>query len=167
MAGNAKAGRQSGEQWGIKPWVLFVPVFLIGLVFLPSSVVIGAGMLPTVVARVVDSSLGKRLSITVGCFNFIGCLYFLDSIWAAGQGMGDIRPTLSDSLGWLSALTGAGVGWTVFGGMPIIFAKIAEAQTALRLHSIGKDQDRLVEDWGEPVRGVYGLKTVEKADAEG
>lgn len=167
MAGNANTGRRTGEQIGIKPWVLFIPVFLIGLIFLPSAVVVGIGMLPTLVARVVDSSLGKRLSITVGGFNLIGALYFLNSIWAAGQGMDDIQPTLSDSWGWLSALSGAGAGWIVFGGMPVVVAKIAEAQTALRLHSVTKDQDRLVEEWGESVRGAYGVKTVVPEDHRG
>jgi hypothetical protein len=160
MSDNANAGASTG----IKPWVLFIPVLLIGLVFLPSAVVVGVGMLPTLVARVVDSSPGKRLSITVGGFNLLGSLYFLNAIWAAGQGMGDIRPTLSDSLGWLSALTGAGVGWVVFGGMPIIIAKIAETQTALRMRHVLKEQDRLVEEWGEPVRGVYGVQPVVKEE---
>ena len=165
MSDNANAGAPTG----IKAWVLFIPVLLIALIFLPSAVVVGVGMLPTLVARVVDSSPGKRLSITVGGFNLLGSLYFLDAIWAAGQTMGDIRPTLSDSFGWLSALTGAGVGWVVFGGMPIVFAKIAEAQTALRLRTVTKDQERLVEEWGENVRGIYGVKAVakEEGDEEG
>jgi hypothetical protein len=149
-------------QTGVKPIMIIIPVLLIGLVFLPSAVVVGVGMLPTLVARVVDTSPGKRLTITVGGFNLIGCLYFLHHIWAAGQGMDDIRPTLGDSLGWLSALTGAGVGWIVFGCMPAIFGKIAATQTALRVRSVTKEQDRLVEEWGEAVRGVYGVQVVEE-----
>ena len=113
----------AGGQTGIKPWVIVIPVLLIGLVFLPSAVVMGVGMIPTLVARVVDTSPGKRLSITVGCFNLIGSLYFLHRIWAAGQGMDDIRPTLGDSFGWLCALLGAGIGWVVFGFMPAVIAR--------------------------------------------
>lgn len=153
----------------IKPWVIIIPVVLLGLVFLPSAVVVGVGMIPTLVARVVDTSPGKRLSITVGGFNLIGCLYFLHRIWAAGQGMEDIQPTLGDSVGWLCALVGAGIGWLVFGGMSAIVGKIAQAQTALRLRNITKEQERLVEEWGETVRGTYAVHEVAKTadDAEG
>ncbi len=161
---SANAQGSVGQQIGIKPWVLVIPVLLLGLVFLPSAVVIIAGMVPTFVARVVDTSQGKRLSITVGGFNLLGCLYFLHRIWALGQGMEDIKPTLMDSFGWLSALVGAGVGWTVFGFMPTIISKFAEAQTAVRLRSINKDQERLVEEWGELVRGVYGVRPAEKEE---
>ncbi|WP_374651795.1 hypothetical protein [Dongia sp.] len=165
MAGNA--GANAGGQAGIKPWVLVIPVLLIGLVFLPTAIVVGIGMIPTLVARVVDTSQGKRLSITVGGFNLIGCLYFVNRIWAAGQGMGDIQPTLADSFGWLYALLGAGIGWVVFGFMPSIIGKIAQTQTALRVRSLTKDQDRLVEDWGEAVRGIYAVRPVGKEEGEG
>lgn len=150
----------AGGSVGIKPTIIAIPLLLIGLVFLPSAIVIGVGMIPTLVARVVDTSLGKRLTVTVGGFNLLGCLYFLHHIWSAGQAMEDIKPTLMDSFGWLSALLGAGVGWIVFGFMPVIVAKLAETQTALRLRSITKDQERLVAEWGESVRGMYGAREV-------
>ncbi|MBI2254071.1 MAG: hypothetical protein HYU58_05590 [Proteobacteria bacterium] len=149
---------------GIKAWVIIVPVVLIGLIFLPSAIVMGVGMIPTLVARVVDTSPGKRLSITVGGFNLIGSLYFLHRIWAMGQGMDDIQPTLGDSFGWLCALLGAGIGWVVFGFMPAVIGKIAETQTALRLRNVTKEQERLIEEWGEAVRGLHGVREVKKEE---
>jgi hypothetical protein len=161
------AGMGAGGEVSVKSWVLIVPVVLIGLLFLPSAIVIGVGMAPTLVARVVDTSPGRRLTVTVGGFNLVGCLYFLNRIWSLGQGMGDIQITLSDTFGWLCALLGAGVGWVVFGIMPAIVGKIAETQTLLRVRGISKDQERLVEDWGEPVRGIYAVRAVAKEEGEG
>jgi hypothetical protein len=158
---NANAGAPPGGL-GVKPWVLIVPIALIGLVFLPSAAVICAGMLPTLVARLVDTSPGRRFSITVGSLNLVGCLYFLNRIWAAGHGISDIQTVLGDSYGWLAALSGAGAGWVIFGAMPVIVAKIADTQTALRLRRITGDQERLAKDWGEAVRGVYGVKVAPK-----
>jgi hypothetical protein len=151
---------------GVKPWVLITPVLLIGLVFLPSSAVIAAGMLPTIVARVVDTSPGHRLSLTVASFNFVGCLYFLNRIWALGHSVSDVPIVLGDSFGWFFALAGAGMGWVVFGGMPAIIAQIARTQTAVRLRRITGDQDRLVKEWGETVRGIYGVQVVKKEEGE-
>lgn len=146
-------------QAGIKSWVLIVPVVLIGLIFLPSAIVVGAAMVPTIVARVVDTSWGKRLSVTVGSFNLIGSLYFLHRVWAAGHGMEDIGPTLGDGFGWLCALVGAAIGWIIFGFTPVFIGKLAEAQTTLRVRHIVKEQERLIEEWGEPVRGIYAPKS--------
>ncbi|MBK8157443.1 MAG: hypothetical protein IPK59_01040 [Rhodospirillaceae bacterium] len=165
MAKNSKTKTVTTyEGLGVKPWGLIVPVVLIGLIFMPSAAVVCAGMLPTLVARLVDSSPGRRLSITVGSLNLVGCLYFLNSIWAAGHSVGDIQIVLADSYGWLAALSGAGAGWVIFGAMPAIIGKIAETQTALRLRRITGDQERLVKEWGETVRGVYGVQVVPKEE---
>lgn len=165
MADNANTNAVQA-QLGFKPWILAVPLLLIGLVFLPSAAVIGVGMIPTLVARVVDTSRGKRLSITVGAANLVGCLYFLHRIWALGHNVSDIPTVLKDSVGWLSALSGAGVGWLIFGTMPIIVGQIARTQTAVRLRRVNGDQERLVKEWGEAVRGVYGVKVVEPEEAK-
>lgn len=151
---------------GIKPFAVVIPLLLVGLVFLPSSAVILAAMIPTLVARLVDTSTGRRLTITVGALNLVGALYFLHEIWAAGHGVGDIAPTLADTFGWLCALLGAGAGWVLFGAMPSVFNRIAAAQTALRLRRISQTQDRLVEQWGESVRGAYAVRVIREAAEE-
>ena len=73
---------------------------------------------------------------------------------------------LGDSFGWLAALVGAGMGWVVFGSMPSIIAQIARTQTAVRLRRITGDQDRLVKEWGESVRGIYGVQVAVKEEGE-
>lgn len=158
---SAEAKTSAGAQMGIKPWVLFIPVLLIALVFLPSSAVITAGMIPTLVARLVDTSAGRRLSITVGALNLVGCLYFLHRIWSMGHSVNDIPTVLGDTFGWLSALLGAGAGWVIFGFMPALIAKIAETQTTIRLNRVTQDQGQLIEEWGEAVRGIHGVKVLE------
>ena len=164
MANKTDSNADSGPQLGFKPWILAIPLLLISLVFLPSAAVIAVGMVPTMVARVIDSSPGKRLSITVGAMNLVGCLYFLHRIWAAGHSISDIPMVLGDSFGWLCALLGAGAGWVIFGATPLLIAQIAQAQTTVRLRRLNNDQDRLVKEWGESVRGVYGVKVVAKEE---
>jgi hypothetical protein len=123
-------------------------------------------MVPTLVARVVDTSIGKRLSVTVGAMNLVGCLYFLHRLWIGGQSVNDIPVVLGEGVGWLSALMGAAAGWVIFGFMPLLITKIAQTQTALRLHRIVGEQDRLVKEWGEDVRGVHGTKVSETQAGE-
>lgn len=150
----------------VKPWTIAVPVVLVGLLFLPTSTVLLAAMGPTIVARIVDTSPGRRLTITVGGMNLVGSLYFVNAIWSAGHDIADIAPTLGNAFGWLCALVGAGTGWVIFGMMPAIVGRIAAAQTALRLRKLGGQQDKLVEEWGESVRGAYGVRVAAEENPE-
>ncbi|TDQ80499.1 hypothetical protein A8950_3030 [Dongia mobilis] len=152
----------------LKPWTIAVPVILLGLFFLPVSVVLLAAHVPTIVARIVDTSPGRRLTITVGAMNLLGSLYFLDQIIAVGAGIEDIGPTLANSFGWLYALTGAGAGWVLFGMMTPIVTRLAGAQSALRLRRVAGAQDKLVAEWGEAVRGPYAMRVeAEEGEAAG
>ena len=144
----------------VKPWTIAVPVILVGLLFLPTSTVLLAAMGPTIVARIVDTSPGKRLTVTVGGMNLVGSLYFVNAIWSSGHDVSDITTTRGDPFGWLCALVGAGAGWVIFGMMPAFVGRIAAAQTAMRLRRLNGQQEKLVEEWGESVRGAYGVKVV-------
>ncbi|WP_374373189.1 hypothetical protein [Dongia sp.] len=150
----------------VKPWAVAVPMVLIGLVFLPTTVVVLAALTPTFVARIVDTSPGRRLTVTVGAMNLVGALYFVHRIWATGHSVSDIGPTLGDTFGWLCALVGAAAGWVIFGAMPAIVGRIAAAQTAIRLRRLGAQQDKLVAEWGETVRGAYAVRAIKEEEAE-
>jgi hypothetical protein len=149
-----------------KPWTIAVPLILIALFFISTTVVLAAAMIPTFVARIVDTSPGRRLTITVGAMNLVGSLYFVHLILGSGDSVSSIGPTLSDTFGWLYALMGAGAGWVIFGTMPAIVGRIAAAQTALRLRRLNQSQEKLVEEWGETVRGTYGIRAVAADDEE-
>jgi hypothetical protein len=135
---------------GLLLWLL-LPV---ALILLPTTLVLLPAMVPTLVARVVDPGPGRHLTITVGSLNFAGSLWFVRDIWSAGQTFAAVGPTLSDMMGWLAALLGAGVGWTLLWIMPVIARRIAETKSGLRLARVRKRQEELVEQWGEPVRSI-------------
>jgi hypothetical protein len=135
------------------PWLLICLVMPVALLLLPSTLVLIAAMVPTLVARIVDPAPGRQLTITVGSLNFAGALWFLSDLWSAGQSFSAIVPTLSDMIGWLAALVGAGMGWAIYSLMPIASRSIATTKSNLRLSRVRKSQADLVEQWGEPVRG--------------
>ena len=156
----AQAKPQPTKKRGVLLVILLVPV---AVMLLPVTLVLIPAMLPTVVARIVDPGPGRHLSITVGCLNFAGSLWFLHDLWAADLRFSAIMPTLSDMMGWLAALLGAGCGWTLNWVMPVISRRIAETKSSLRLSRLRKRQAELVEQWGEPVRGTAKVATPKAA----
>jgi hypothetical protein len=131
--------------------LLLAPV---ALILLPTTLVVLLAMIPTMVARIVDTAPGRHLTITVGSLNLAGALWFVHDIWSAGQSFAAIAPTLGDVMGWLAALVGAGAGWAVHWVMPVIGRRIAETKSSVRLARLRKRQAELVEQWGEPVRSA-------------
>lgn len=129
--------------------LLLVPL---AMVFLPTTAVIVTGMIPTLVALVVDSSSRRYLTTTVGGLNLLGCFYFLHVLWSMPQGVSAVMVTLGSSYGWLSALTGAGCGWLLFLAMPTVIRSIASTQARLRLFRLNREMDRMAEDWGPDVK---------------
>jgi hypothetical protein len=134
-------------------WLYVCLAMPVALALLPSTLVLLVAMVPTLVARVVDPAPGRQLTITVGSLNFAGSLWFMSDLWSAGQSFSAIAPTLSDMIGWLAALVGAGMGWAIYSLMPIVTRSVATTKSALRLRSVRKSQEDLVAEWGEPVRG--------------
>jgi len=134
--------------------LLLLPV---ALVLLPTTLVLVPAMIPTLVARVVDPGPGRHLTVTVGSLNLAGSLWFAHDVWSMGQSFAAVSPALSDMMGWLSALVGAGAGWTIVWVMPVISRRIAETKSSLRLARLRKRQEELVEQWGEPVRSSSTL----------
>ena len=134
-------------------WLYLCLGMPVALLLLPTTVVLLAAMVPTLVARIVDPAPGRHLTITVGSLNFAGALWFMYDLWSAGQGFSEIMPTLGDMMGWLCALVGAGTGWAIYSLMPILSRSIATAKSNARMSRIRKSQEDLVEQWGDPVRG--------------
>jgi len=135
------------------PWLWLCLVAPVAVALLPSTLVLIPAMVPTLVARIVDPAPGRHLTITVGSLNLAGALWFMHDLWSMGQSFAAITPTLGDMLGWLAALVGAGTGWAIYSLMPILSRGIATTKSNARLSRLRKQQEDLIEQWGDPVRG--------------
>ena len=147
---SAKASPPTAPK-AFKPALLLVLLLPAAALMAPLAIVIVAALVPSVVARLVDGSPQRYLTLTVLGLNLVGSVYFVHQVLALGNDLGATAMVLQDSIGWLAALGGAGCGWLLFLGVPPIVAKMAEAQSTLRLRRVHKDQAQLVKEWGEVV----------------
>ena len=152
MAKQAPAKAEAAEEpKGFKPALLLVLLLPAAALMAPLAIVLVAAMVPSLVARLVDASPGRYLTFTVSSFNLVGALYFVNQVFTMGNSLDAAGRVLQDSIGWLAALSGAGCGWLLFLAMPPLIAKMAEAQSALRMRRVHRDQSQLVSEWGEGV----------------
>ena len=151
MSKQVAAKAAAGGPKGFKPTLLLILLLPVAVLMAPLAIVLVAAMVPSFVARLVDTSPGRHLTFTVSSFNLIGALYFVHQIFTKGNSLEVVTTVLRDSIGWLAALSGAGCGWLLFLAMPPLVAKMAEAQSALRMRRVHRDQKQLVSDWGQSV----------------
>ncbi len=134
-----------------KPTLLLVLLLPAAALMAPIAIVMVAALVPTVVARIVDSNPNRYLTFTVLGLNLVGSLYFVHQVLTKGNSLEVVVMVLQDSIGWLAALSGAGCGWLLFVAVPPLIAKMAEAQSGLRLRRVHRDQTQLINEWGEVV----------------
>ena len=152
MAKQAPAKAQaSPPPKAFKPALLLVLLLLAAFLMAPIAIVMVAALVPTVVARIVDSNPNRYLTFTVLGLNLVGSLYFVHQVLTKGNSLEVVAMVLQDSIGWLAALSGAGCGWLLFLAVPPLIAKMAEAQSGLRLRRVHRDQAQLINEWGEVV----------------
>jgi membrane associated rhomboid family serine protease len=134
-----------------KPALLLFLLLPAAALMAPIAIVMVAALVPSVVARIVDTSPNRYLTFTVLGLNLVGSLYFVHQVLTKGNSLEVVTMVLQDSIGWLAALSGAGCGWLLYLAVPPLIAKMAEAQSGLRLRRVHRDQSQLINEWGEVV----------------
>ena len=160
----SKAGGSSTGQ--AVAWVI-APV--LGVVALPTLILLAVGMLPTVVSYfIVDRHPSKYTTRTIGYLNFAGCLPYALDIWQSG-GVFDFEVVfeiLTDPLSLLVMYTAAATGWIVFASAPPVVAAYLTVTSEIKTKTFEARQQELVEDWGRNVRhGAMGEELKDDDDA--
>lgn len=143
---SGRAGRKSGKGGLIIAVVLLVAI---GAVMASTTAVLLLGMIPTVVATIVDRDEDKLAAMTVGALNASGVIPYLLDLWRDGSLMG----VLGDPMAWLVMYGAAAIGWGVHFGIPPMIAAVIAYRNDQRIADLRKVQLALVEEWGSEVAG--------------
>lgn len=142
------AGRKTSMARTLTSAFLLLPVIA---VLFPTCMVLASGMVPTLVAFVVDRTPGKPLVTAVGLMNVCGTMPGLVELWQDGQAYAAAARIATDPFFWAAAYGAAGVGWLIFLSLPPILTSFYGAVTGRRIAALRKRQAALVATWGEDV----------------
>lgn len=147
-----KAGKAKGKRasMGMKGNLLMVVAILVGVIFLPTSMILFIGMLPTVSAFFFGRRGGIRIS-TLTAVNLLGCMPFVIKLWS-GENTFEYSVMILTSPLTIVVIYGAAVGayildWVVTGVVSAYMYQKAER----RIRVIEKRQEAMVEVWGKEV----------------
>ena len=147
----ARAAANAGGAKPFKPVLLLILLLPVAALMAPTAILLVAAMAPTMVARLLDPTRGSYLTWTVFGMNVVGALYFLHELWAMGHDFQSLLVVITDPIGWLAAMAGAGCGWLLYLAMPMLATRIAAGQSALRMRRVERDLAQLTQEWGPGV----------------
>jgi hypothetical protein len=127
------------------------------IIFLPTTILLLIGMMPTIVILLFDRVHGKIKAMTVGALNLAGCTYFLLELWVGGQSIQKVISIISDPNAIVMMYATAAVGYMIDWAMSQMVAGVLYQRGVARQEAIAKRQSELIARWGDEVTGIYTL----------
>jgi hypothetical protein len=149
MTTKPQAGRPRGVRRRPRPngtMVMLTTVTLIAALFiaLPTVTLFAVGMVPTVVAYIVDLSPGRYACRCVASLNFAGVFPHILKLWTTGHHMTGALKVAADPYAWLVMFSAAGLGWLLFIGVPGVSAALQSLNAKRTVESLKQRQRELV-----------------------
>ena len=133
-------------------WVLVVTASLL-VIALPTMIILFFGLLPSVVAFIIDRTKGKSAAITVSGVNLIGVFPFIMDLWKGGNTF-DQAINMLDIFTMLIMYSAAGMGWLLFMTTPVIISSFVMVLQQRKIANLRKQQKDLIEEWGPEVAAL-------------
>jgi hypothetical protein len=143
-----------------KSWkgqILSVFGLLTAIVFMPTTIILMVGMLPTIVTAFFDTAKKKTHAMTIGFINVAGCTPFILHLWFKGHEVENAVEIITNPLSMIVMWSSAGVGLIIDKALSGIVGTVMIERGKSRQNDIKKAQGELTERWGEEVTGEIPL----------
>jgi hypothetical protein len=135
-------------------------LFLLAVILLaalPSAIVLAVGIVPTIVALIVDLTPGRYLTRCVVGLNVAGVSPFIHSLWTKGNDISTAISIISDTFAWLVIYGASAIGWLLFLGLPGAVAVFQTLNSKRQVYLLQDRQKNLLEEWGDSIRSPAEL----------
>ena len=154
---NPRKTKRKKKKNSIGVQMIFVMAVLMAVVFLPTTVLLMIGMLPTPAAFLVDKTAKKIKVLTVGAMNLAGCSPFIIELWRLDNSIETALSIVADPMTIIVMYAAAGMGyvldWSLKGAISLFLYERGRA----RMIAIEKTQKDLLTRWGKEVTGKYQM----------
>ena len=147
---------------------LFLYIMLaipIGLMIIPTVIVLAVAMVPTGVAFIMERGKGYYGGLTVGAMNLAGTAPYLADLWTTGHTVQGALGIITNVFAWLVFYGAALFGWAIYSTTPAAVSAFMTMTSGHRITTMRGQQRELVQKWGPDVESVYepeGGKAVEQ-----
>lgn len=127
----------------------------IGLLIVPTMIVLGVALVPTGVAFLLERRKGFYGGLTVGAMNLAGAAPFLADLWFDGHTVEAALGIITNVFAWMSFYGAAMFGWAIYSTTPSVIGTFMSMTAGRRITAMREQQKDLVQKWGPDVESVY------------
>lgn len=138
-------------------WILVVGTFLV-VIAAPTMIVLFFGMLPTLVAYIIDRTKLKSATFCVGSINFIGVFPYIMDLWTIRNSVDAALNSVTDLFAMLIMYSAAAFGWLLFMAMPTVVASFVTVMQQRKVAQLRGEQKELIEEWGAEVAALVEME---------
>lgn len=146
----APAQKQSFKHGQMTLWSS-VAFFALVIWQLPTVMVLFFGMLPAIVAAIIDRTPKKNGAFCVGGINFCGVFPYIMELWTGDNTIDGAMMMLTDVFSLVVMYGAAAFGWMLYQSVPPVIATFVTVLAQSRVASLRSTQRKLIEEWGEDV----------------
>lgn len=167
MAKKEKAPKV-GKKRPSKSMALMIVCCGIGFIIaaLPSVIVLLVGMIPTVVAYIIDLTPGRYAARCVAGLNIAGVVPFLNRLWSSTNDLPAAIAVVTDVYAWFAFYAASAVGWALFVSLPGFVASFKTYSAKRRANVLRERLEQLKEEWGEEITGNAPEEPAGESDAK-
>jgi hypothetical protein len=142
-------------------WIITILVLLLPWIY-ATLIVFFLGMLPTLVALVIDRTPQKYAAACVASVNCAGVFPYLLKLWQGSQTLDAAGRIITDVFVLFVMYGAAAFGWMLFMAIPPVVQAFLAVLDQRRVALLRANQKRIVEEWGEGV--ARPQETAEKGE---
>lgn len=144
--------------------IFLIALILLGLIFLPTSMLLFVGMMPSIVAVFISlRGKGARAS-TVSAMNIAGCIPYIFKLWSSGNDFDASFDIITDSQAVMVMYTAAAFGYMIDWVVTGLVSSYLYQKGMNRMKVIKKRQQILIEQWGREVAGAAMVSGEDEKD---
>ncbi|MEG3618630.1 hypothetical protein V5T82_09205 [Magnetovibrio sp. PR-2] len=141
-------------------WALLL-LALFAVVAGPTLLLVVVGLVPTIVALIVDRSKQKSGAVSVGSINVIGVFPYVIDLWAGINTWHSSAEIISDVWTLLVMYSSAAFGWLLFLTLPSVISSFVMVLQQRKVAQLRGEQKDLIEEWGEDVAAIVEMQKEE------
>lgn len=117
-----------------------------------------AGMLPAIVAHLIDRTDIMYKFKVVAAMNFAGVAPHLSQLQSQNHSADAVRSIMADPMVWMVMYGSAALGWALVFLAPMITRATIEFFSDNKVARLELEQHKLEEEWGPEIGGMYSSR---------
>ena len=130
-------------------WVIFISFVM--FLFPQSVILLFIGLLPTLVAFIIDKAPKKYSTFCVGAMNITGVFFSMLKLWAGNNTISHAIEIITNVFDLIIMYAAASFGWLLYIAIPPVVNALLAVVAQHRITLLRSRQRELIQEWGKDI----------------